>query len=409
MTIPYTFAGATTAIPLAQLDANFASPITLGNVAMTLSNTYTSIGNLTLTNVTVSSGNVAVTNLSYTGTLTGGTGVVNLGSGQFYKDTSGNVGIGTNSPNKTGFAAPVLSVSNGTAGIVELIGNQTSDGTVGQVAWYNNSATSPDRIAQILGLRSGANNSGALTFQTNNAGAGVAERMRITPDGYVLVGTTTTTGLLCGDVGSFTFTNGTAGAFLNWRAATGRPCIQVQSIQSGQDVAFRTASYDGTTSYYWTFGQNIASATGNLDFMYYSVAGAQTTSSGTTQVRFTNSGQIYNTSGTYGTISDAKLKENIVDATPKLDDLMQLKVRNFTLKADETKTKQLGFIAQEIQQVFPACVESFDDLDQETKEKTGETLTVKTAILIPMLVKAIQELNAKVDAQALEIATLKAK
>ena len=30
------------------------------------------------------------TNLAYTGTLTGGTGVVNLGSGQFYKDASGN-------------------------------------------------------------------------------------------------------------------------------------------------------------------------------------------------------------------------------------------------------------------------------------------------------------------------------
>ena len=34
------------------------------------------------------------TNLAYTGTLTGGTGIVNLGSGQFYKDASGNVGIG---------------------------------------------------------------------------------------------------------------------------------------------------------------------------------------------------------------------------------------------------------------------------------------------------------------------------
>ena len=38
------------------------------------------------------------TDLSYTGTLTGGTGVVNLGSGQVYKDASGNVGIGTSSP-----------------------------------------------------------------------------------------------------------------------------------------------------------------------------------------------------------------------------------------------------------------------------------------------------------------------
>ena len=34
------------------------------------------------------------TNPSYTGTLTGGTGVVNLGSGQFIKDAAGNVGLG---------------------------------------------------------------------------------------------------------------------------------------------------------------------------------------------------------------------------------------------------------------------------------------------------------------------------
>lgn len=37
---------------------------------------------------------VSATNLAYTGTLTGGTGVVNLGSAQFYKDAAGNVGIG---------------------------------------------------------------------------------------------------------------------------------------------------------------------------------------------------------------------------------------------------------------------------------------------------------------------------
>jgi hypothetical protein len=41
---------------------------------------------------------LATASPSYTGTLTGGTGVVNLGSGQFYKDASGNVGIGTTSP-----------------------------------------------------------------------------------------------------------------------------------------------------------------------------------------------------------------------------------------------------------------------------------------------------------------------
>jgi hypothetical protein len=44
---------------------------------------------------------VASTNLSYTGTLTGGTGVINIGTGQVFKDADGNVGIGTSSPSET--------------------------------------------------------------------------------------------------------------------------------------------------------------------------------------------------------------------------------------------------------------------------------------------------------------------
>ena len=41
---------------------------------------------------------LTASDFAYTGTLTGGTGVVNLGSGQFYKDASGNVGIGSTAP-----------------------------------------------------------------------------------------------------------------------------------------------------------------------------------------------------------------------------------------------------------------------------------------------------------------------
>jgi len=39
-----------------------------------------------------------ITDFTYTGTLTGGTGIVNLGSGQFYKTSGGDVGIGASSP-----------------------------------------------------------------------------------------------------------------------------------------------------------------------------------------------------------------------------------------------------------------------------------------------------------------------
>lgn len=55
MAVPYTFGTATAAIPLSQLDSNFATAITIGNTAVYLGNTTTSFGNVTLTNVTISS------------------------------------------------------------------------------------------------------------------------------------------------------------------------------------------------------------------------------------------------------------------------------------------------------------------------------------------------------------------
>lgn len=48
MSVPYTFASATTPLPLAQLDANFATPITLGSTAVILGNTYAQIDGLFL-------------------------------------------------------------------------------------------------------------------------------------------------------------------------------------------------------------------------------------------------------------------------------------------------------------------------------------------------------------------------
>ena len=55
MAVPNIFGTATAAIPLSQLDQNFATAITLGNTAVYLGNTNTSLGNVTLTNVTISS------------------------------------------------------------------------------------------------------------------------------------------------------------------------------------------------------------------------------------------------------------------------------------------------------------------------------------------------------------------
>jgi hypothetical protein len=66
MPVPNSFANVTTSIPLSQLDANFNTPITLGNTAIQLGNTVTTLNNMTLANVTVTSGNVTITNVTVT-------------------------------------------------------------------------------------------------------------------------------------------------------------------------------------------------------------------------------------------------------------------------------------------------------------------------------------------------------
>jgi hypothetical protein len=70
-------------------------PVANGGTGVT---TSTGTGSTVLSASPTFTGTVNTANLAYTGTLTGGTGVVAIGTNQIYKDTSGNVGIGTSSP-----------------------------------------------------------------------------------------------------------------------------------------------------------------------------------------------------------------------------------------------------------------------------------------------------------------------
>jgi hypothetical protein len=115
---------------------------------------------------------------------------------------------------------------------------------------------------------------------------------------------------------------------------------------------------------------------------------------------------------TYGNISDVKYKTNIVDATSKLNDLMNLKVRNFGT-VENPDEKYIGFIAQEFEQVFPKLIlETQDEIkveeevldedgnttyQQKTKFLNSKTKGIKESALIPILVKAIQELKKDFD------------
>jgi hypothetical protein len=119
-------------------------------------------------------------------------------------------------------------------------------------------------------------------------------------------------------------------------------------------------------------------------------------------------GDVQNANNSYGAISDVKLKENVVDATPKLDKLMGVRVVNYNLKNDPG-LKQLGVVAQELETVFPGMVEEIPDRDAEGG-LTGETTkSVKYSVFVPMLIKALQEANEKIDTLAARVAQLEGK
>jgi hypothetical protein len=106
-------------------------------------------------------------------------------------------------------------------------------------------------------------------------------------------------------------------------------------------------------------------------------------------------GTVSATNATISAISDARFKENIQDLDVGLGAILALKPRKFDWKSGKGKDIKgdRGFIAQEFEQVFPNLVDEWRD---NAPEGEAPYKSVR-ADLIPVLVKAIQELTARVQ------------
>ena len=281
-----------------------------------------------------------------------------FGSNVFHIADSGNVGIGTASPSQR------LTVSGGYISQV--------DGGVSTFLGY-------DGTGSLVGTTTNH----YLRFITNDT-----ERMRITSGGYLKASNT--------------------GSYLSSTS----PIHEIRS--SANDDWTANISHSATSSPY---GISIrftgASPNGSINYFLECI------DSTTSRLRIASNGNVTNVNGSYGSISDIKLKENITDATPKLEDLLKVKVRNYNLIGEETK--QIGVIAQELEEVFPAMIDESEDfeevevpqLDEEgnevlneegevvtTKERVSKgttTKSVKYSVFVPMLIKAIQEQQEQIN------------
>ena len=124
------------------------------------------------------------------------------------------------------------------------------------------------------------------------------------------------------------------------------------------------------------------------------------TNSGTTTGSITRVG---GTNVAYNTSSDYRLKENIAPMTGALAKVQQLKPCNWTWKLDGSDGQ--GFIAHELKEVCPDAVHGEKDaVDEEGNPKYQG---VDTSFLIATLTAAIQELKAELDATKAEVQALK--
>jgi hypothetical protein len=115
----------------------------------------------------------------------------------------------------------------------------------------------------------------------------------------------------------------------------------------------------------------------------------------------TRDGSCYNTTGTYGTLSDARFKDNVATARPYLEDLIKLRVVKYSLKSEQSNVAtKLGLIAQEVEEVFPNMVDVGITVQGE------EFKSVKMSVLVPMLLSAIQEQQTLITALTARITAL---
>jgi hypothetical protein len=89
--------------------------------------------------------------------------------------------------------------------------------------------------------------------------------------------------------------------------------------------------------------------------------------------------------------------------------LLKVKIKNYNFIGDDKK--QIGVVAQELEEIFPALVSESPDF--ETDQETGEridlgttTKSVKYSVFVPMLIKAIQEQQAQIEELKAKILSL---
>jgi hypothetical protein len=324
--------------------------------------------NINVTNSTVAfgSGNVTRPSISFSGNTSTGMYMplantiawTTAGTEDMRITATGDVGIGTTSPaakldvytnTASGFNYPIFLSANNSASAKRdylQLGFSVQQSVAGQETGGFDLKALRNNTPVYLANYGGAPGAGTWQFYTEGT-----ERMRITSAGLLGVNAT-----------SFPYTEQVRVSFPNTQG------LHLNETTSSSSVNF----------IYLTKG----SGPTNVGAAYYN-----------------------GSSVAWQTTSDYRLKENIVPLTNALDVVKNLKPK--TSRWKESQAEDTGFIAHELQELFPQAVSGQKDEVDERGNPRYQGVDV--SFLVATLTAAIQELKVIVDAQAVEIAALKAK
>ena len=346
------------------------------------------------------------------------------GSERMIIDDGGIVGIGTSSPTSYANSQKTLVIEDsGSPAIAWSDTGQSKD-------WF--------AVAQGSGLyfnyadgggSSGASNVTDVLYLDNSGNVGLSST---TAKKFVVNQTSTSGYFLSGEA------SGTEIAYWYYDANQ----VQFASKRSNSYMAFLTEDTErmrigtngqvsigiqGSGEKFYVFGNDAGSY---LSLFYHDgndndrygiriVTGDDDATTGQFWLRFDDGnghaqGYIYHNNGTVeiNQASDERLKENIVDSTLEgINTLKNIKQREFNWKRDVNKTKVIGYIAQELESVYPIAIvtnadKSGDGVVAPEDDPDNPYKYLAKERLIDVLIKATQEQQVIIEDLKTRIETL---